>query len=68
MRRVEIRVEIPEWEIDTLVSLDPAAVDVLEALEVDDEEWRQRPDVQLFGSLSVRLLEGFSAANPTEKK
>ena len=42
-------VEAGEREVDDLVGLDPAGVDVLEALEADDEDGGQAPDLQLLG-------------------
>ena len=57
-RQVSRGVEVGEGEVHDLVALDPAVVDALEPLEVDDEDGRKTPDLELLDGELVGLAGG----------
>ena len=56
--QVSCRVEASQGEIHNLVTLDPSVIDGLEPLEVDDEDGRKSPDLELLDGQLVRLAAG----------
>ena len=57
-RQVRRGVEVGEGKVHDLVALDPAVVDTLEPLEVDDEDGRKTPDLELLDGELVGLAGG----------
>ena len=57
-RQVGRGVEVGEGEVHDLVALDPAVVDALEPLKVDDEDGRKPPDLELLDGELVGLAGG----------